>query len=424
MLQILLAFLALTLVSATGYGLYEQMALQQIMTEQRENIRRIDLAADGIQSRLVNFPGMNGYFAPGAVTGGTWARIPDGIGGNNKTVSGVDFLYCPVASASNEGSVASYGLNSDKSYSAILRTNPDGNGQVVVGSSGISLHSSVAALNPVAIIVSAAKSRSNPPSCEDVQIVNGKPYVPGGLARIISKPSQVASYGKNSFEFGPSSNVSFDDAVDQWISSNPSSVNFSLAGNMTFSSQSDLVTWGKFLSFLSSTGAKVSINGNGFTITAPTSDLFIPSSLSLANVGIIGPRVVIGTGDELIVKGSTIKSSGNLETLRILEGGKLSSWGSSIGDITGSDRSNQPSIISVGASFIFSDDGSVSGGSKVAASSTGSCWASIASDKNFTMSDDGIGSVSSPDSDLVTNEEDQTNYDLAKKTNFSKFGCL
>ena len=78
MLQIVLAIIGLSVVSAIGFITIEQFSIMNRMQEQRENTRRLDIAAEGLQGTLGRLPGIDTLVAPAPGTGDgiSWSVMP------------------------------------------------------------------------------------------------------------------------------------------------------------------------------------------------------------------------------------------------------------------------------------------------------------------------------------------------------------
>jgi len=447
MLQILLAFLAISIVSVTGYGLMEQLSLQQIMLDQRENARRLDVAAEAIQGRLVTMPGGVGVFAPSPATANTgWSAMPSNLGGINATVDGVPFVYCPIApvGGSPNGLVKS---PDGTSYAVQIRAG------VVVGSElghAKPFNPGIVAYKPVAFIIAAARGSNTPPSCGSVNERNGRPFVPGGLVKIVSQAGDVQGAGtvaSSSSEIYVSAEgggngrmagdaASIDDALQQWVNGKPASMTIHLVG--TAGSSITVVNaslWKTFADSLRASSSRLSIDGGNLTLVAPASQVGVPSSLSLSGVNIVGPTFVVEQGHELNVQngvvlqpgaggsGLFVQQGGRLNVTGVLRiGGSAQNGVESAGDVTITnggiagpgnwslgltnggrllassgmigDTSNRNAMTGLAVAGTWSVTSDVN--SRVAASSNGSCWAATDNaDVTFAWSGNGPGSTSS-----------------------------
>lgn len=441
MLQILLAFLAISIISTAGYGLVEQLSLQQIMSDQRENIRRLDVAAESIQARLVTMPGVDGVFAPAASTlGSGWSYMPAGLGGINTTVDGVQFQYCPYTpTIGNPNQEIRYADGT--TYGIQVKSG------VVVGADFGALPPGLSAYRPVAFVIAANKGVSAPPKCSDVRERNGRPFVPGGLVKVVSTPVNVSSgvgtIAASTSDIYVSSEgngsgrqndpASLDDALLQWARFKPAQMTIHLVGNVTASA----AAWSAFAPELAASSGRLTIDGANFSINAPAGQVPTSGVLSLLNVGISGPTFVVGegkvintrgnvilqpglggsglfvlTGGRLNVSNGTLRVAGNAEngveasgdvviatgaiaadtktwSLGIGQGGRLWSTNSTIGDP--SARNSQAGLVVSGTTSIVSDASSF-----VAAASSGNCWiSSLANDATFSAATNANGQGSS-----------------------------
>lgn len=447
MLQILLAFLAMSIISVAGFGLMEQLSLQQVMLDQRENARRLDVAADAIGGRLVTMPGVAGMLPPAPASAATgWSAMPSGLGGLNATVDGVPFVYCPIAPTL--GTVNSQITSPDgSSYGVQIR------GGVVVGSelgNTLALPAGITAYKPVAYIIAANRGTSAPPSCGQVRERNGRPYVQGGIVKIVSQPGAVQGAGTVSASASEiyvtpdgqgdgrmiGNAASIDDALRQWINGKPAVMTIHLVGGAgTTITVQDPNLWAAFAASLRSSSSRLIIDGGNATLVAPASQIGIPSTFSVSGLGLVGPTLVVEQGDEMNVQGNVVlqpsaggsglfvQQGGRLNitsgTLRIAgsagngveaagdvsvtngalagpgnwsialtNGGRLQAIGSTIGDT--SARNAQAGIVVAGAWGVTSD-----ANSNVAAAASGSCWgATDGSDATFAYSGNGQGQPS------------------------------
>ncbi len=446
MLQILLAFLAISIVSITGYGLVEQLSLQQIMVDQRENARRLDVAADAIAGNLVAVPGLDGVFAPAPNNpSSSWSRLPTTVGGINSTVAGIPFLYCPLGAGAGTPN-ATVNFADSSSYDIEVKAD-------VVVASNLAIHADLVDFKPVAFIIAAGRDQAAPPSCEDIEVRGGRPFVSGGLVKVVSRPSGALGEGSlasSTTDFyvhasgtgsgRANSPTSINDALAHWAKFRPSSMTIHLTSNVTASDP----VWTQFASQLASSPSRLTIEGNGFTFSAPAGAAGSPATLSLTNVSMAGPTFVVNQGDEVNVKGTVTlaPSSGgsgmlveqggrlNIANGALLIGGSATNGVESAGDViisnaviaagsgrdwslglsdggrlwskagiigSSSTRTNMGGLAVAGAWSVTSD-----GASQVAAGNNGSCWQALsANDATFAHSLNGIGAVSSVTSDPV-----------------------
>lgn len=451
MLQILLAFLAISIVSVTGYGLIEQLSLQQIMVDQRENMRRLDVAADAVQGRLVTMPGVEGVFAPAPLNQSTgWSYMPAGLGGINATVDGTPFVYCPVApvAGNNNVQVKSPG---GSSYGVEVKSG------VVVGSdygnvAGSAFKAGLTAYRPVAFIIAASRGSQTPPSCTDIGERNGRPFVSGGLVKIVSRPAGAVGPGtiaasSSDIYVATGSNgsgrlndpASIEDALLQWSNLRPSAMTIHLVGDVAVG---NVDVWNRFASTLGASASRLAIDGAGHSITAPGGQIRSSGVLSMSSLGLNGPTLVVDSGDVLNIQGDVVlqpstagsglyvqqggrlnvangtlriggaaqngveasgdvvvnagaiaSGSGTQWSLGLAGGSRLWSTGSVIGDA--SSRNGQAAIVVSGTSSVTSD-----AASRVVASSGNVCWSTLnADDATFSQSSNGAGARSSVNPD-------------------------
>lgn len=423
MLQILLAFLAISIVSVTGYGLMEQLSLQQIMLDQRENARRLDVAAEAIQSSIVGMGASGtGAFAPQPVLVAGFSQMPASIGGINRSVGNVPFRYCPVVVGANgaaflQGSAtpgASIALRNG-SYSFQV------NGSGLVTGASLSIPADVAAFHPVAFIISAGRGDSAPPFCDEVVIANGRPRVPGGLVRIVSQPSSTdvagasgraianlyVANGASGTGRSPNDPTSIQNAFRYWSESRPSSLTIHVSGAVSASTGD----WNALGNALAGNGGSLAIVGdaaNSGISGAPSQPLVVPAELSLRNILLPGVALRLESQSSLSLNGS----------------------------------------IELAPNAILSSGGRrVSGTAAIALSGSGYCWASEGNDATFIRS---TASNSSPvPPSAATGEEEpvivsdpsdpsyaasvqahnawrekMNQYQNARMTNLSNFTCM
>ena len=64
MLQIIFAIIGLTTAASIGFVIIQQIATQTIIQDQRENSRRLDVAAVALEGALGRLPGVDAVLAP------------------------------------------------------------------------------------------------------------------------------------------------------------------------------------------------------------------------------------------------------------------------------------------------------------------------------------------------------------------------
>ena len=340
MLQLLLTILAVTMASVMGYTLITQLELQNAAQDMRENSRRLDVASDALTARLGRLPNIDNLLAPAPNTTFGWSTLPLSISGVNSTVGGIRFLYCPIGYSSADNSMPGNGaltvtMGPSANYSARVRGN-------YVTNSNLSIDASLSGQRPVAILVAAGRRSSAPPSCSQVRIVNGRPVVEGGLARVISDHRDGnASFGAGEsmgVEFfvtdggagnglSPSSPTSLDAALRHYVTYRPASMSITIAGPVAVSGD----TWANFVSAsreselrLRVYGVAVSGIGNASITTTGSSPWYLPADTSIQGVSIANARLVVGDGDRLRISGNvTIAPGASVNAVEILEGGDL-----------------------------------------------------------------------------------------------------
>lgn len=444
MLQIILAIIGISMVSIIGFVTIEMLAIQSIAQDQRENVRRLDVAATSLQGRLGRLPGVDNLLAPLGIEGGSYYQLPVGVGALNSNIEGVPFLYCPLANLSNESLLSVPGAENepismpDASYD--IR---HASGFVV--SSSLAVDSNISQLNPVAFIISAGRSVDTPPSCANVQFVNGRAVVPNGLVRVVSLPSGVASTdngltGSVEFFVAPegsgdgtriNSPTTIDAALQHFTRYLPSNMTIHILDNVVPSN----TVWSSFVAASANSGASLRINGLGTDsrlISGSDGVWTVPASTVFENVAIVGPQIIVGSGDRLLniglieyfpsgspaqavlvntggefltrdatirftIGGNAISNNGTLDIRRstlfgngitsyinLNDGSELSLSTSLIGTNTfppslAAIRSNNPISVT-------SDSASIA-----TPSSSGVCWSGLANDLTFRFSTNGSG---------------------------------
>lgn len=318
MLQIILAFLAISIVSVTGYSLMEQISLQQIMLDQRENGRRLDVAAEALQASIVSMGASGtGSFAPAPSFSGGMSQMPASVGGINRSINNVPFRYCPVVVTPSGAAV----LQGETSGSSVaLKTGSydlQVNGSGLVTGASLSIPAEIAAFRPVAFIISAGRDGA-PSFCDEISIAqNGRARVPSGLVRIVSQPSVAdvagaagqsisnlyVSNGATGSGRSPNDPASIQSAMRYWSSGRPSSLTIHVADAVS-ASGSD---WDMFNAALAGNGGSLAIIGeaSGASISGgPASPLVAPGNLSLQNIGLPNVSIRLGAQSSLSLSGS------------------------------------------------------------------------------------------------------------------------
>lgn len=433
MLQLILAFLAITIVSATGYSLVEQVVVHQKVLEQRENARRLDAVAKSIESNLIAVSGVNGIFAPapGSVNGISWSTVPLGIKGITSSASGDPFLYCPVGRRTTNGNA---GLPEIDMPSGSYKIEVSGGG--VIASDLLSTYSS----SGVVAFVIAFKQGSKP-SCGDISFSGNRFSIPNGIVRpVYDGGSSTIGLKPGDTRAFVGSGVSIDQALAHWVSANPQTFDIVVSGDVVIS---DANVWSNFLSEISSRRSQLSFSapsGSNASITFPSSYINISSNLLIRSNGgtltFSGANLVIKQGGQLSTQGSVaIIGNSAAPAIAVEQGGRLNSSGSlamtglggtvingvlSAGDVSlsgadvssngqwsmsfatggrlstlnsviGSSANSLASLLSAGAWSIVSDNSS-----QVRQSASGDCWKSVGSnDVTFAFSNNGVGASSS-----------------------------
>jgi len=313
MLQLLLAILAITIASVTGWALVEQAHLQQVVSDQRETMRRLDVAAETIQGMAGSLPGSDAVLAPAPSMGSgayAYAQMPSNKGGFNATANSAPFLYCPLAGQTSTATPA-YALPGGSPFSVDLQ------GGLVIGSS---LAPAIpGSYHAIAVLVAARFDRDQPPSCAAISIgADGRPHVDGGIVRIISAPTGAGSgntIGRDTADIyvdatgagnGRYSNsaTSIDAALVHWIQFKPSAMTIHVIGTVSASPS----IWSDFAASMVHNGATLSITGapGSAIIGGASGYLPTPARLFISNVSLPGVNVQVGKGSSFSFEGSIL----------------------------------------------------------------------------------------------------------------------
>lgn len=345
MLQILLAVIGLTLVSALGLITVQQFALQARIQDQVENIRRLDIAAASLQGSLGKVAGINVLLAPAPrIIDDGYAILPAGIGAINQTVAGVPFLYCPVGKAITDAERNSISGVSAGNVQMNENFYPITLAQNFVIDDGLTFtdtarQPNIAGERIVAFIVAAGTRGTAPIDCNNIYVVDGKPVVSGGIVRAVSAPNDVTENNAASIDFwvAPNGNgtgrtqnspTSIDVALNYFVNNNPSQMTLNVIGVNTVSQP----VWARFSDSSTVSGATLRIIGISDTptlnLTAATA-WNIPASTVIQQMNIVGPTLIIGPGDTLTnsfnVSYTTTTGSGS--SILTLPGGKFVAGG-------------------------------------------------------------------------------------------------
>jgi len=292
MLNVIIGILLVSLASASGFMLIEQMSLTVAVADMRENSRRLDMAADAVSAKMGSPAGgiQSAIYVPAAKSGsGTYnyAQLPDSIPGIHTTVGGVPFRYCPYAPDTGAETVS-----------------PDG--YLMKGAHPS--NSDVAGFKPAGIIIAAGLKGATPAGCDDVRVVQGRLTVPGGLVRMISGVKGVADAqltDGSSFEMwvapdagGTGSDAehpaSLVSAMNVWKGKLPKSMVIHVSANAVFADGSGALA-GAFSMSSQPAGtirsSKLSIVSGGGAIIAANAT-FDPQG-GLALVGVSMPQTVL-----------------------------------------------------------------------------------------------------------------------------------
>lgn len=340
MLQLLLTILAITMASVMGYTLITQLELQNAAQDMRENSRRLDVASDALTARLGRLPNIDNLLAPAPNTTFGWATLPQSVSGVNSTVGGIRFLYCPIGYSGADDSMPGNGsLTVTMGPSASYATRVRGG---YVTNSNLAVDSSLTGQRPVAILVAAGRRGSTPPRCDQVRMVNGRPVVEGGLARVISDHRDgnaaigagesmgvefFVTNGGSGNGLSPSSPTSLDAALRHYVSYRPSSMSITVAGPVSVAGD----TWASFVTAsreselrLRLYGVALSGGGTASITTTGSSPWYLPADTSIQSVSIANARLVVGDGDRLRISGNVEIAPGSASNaVEVLEGGDM-----------------------------------------------------------------------------------------------------
>ncbi|MFZ3481742.1 hypothetical protein [Sphingomonas sp. 3-13AW] len=310
MLNIVIGVLLVSLASFSGWMLIEQMSLTLSVADQRENIRRLDMAADAVAAKLGSPAGANpgAIYAPAPMAGSgayPYTQLPDWIPGVHSTVAGVPFRYC--AYAPDKGAV---------------RISDAPNSYLLIGD--VVENVKLLPFQPAGIVISAGLNGSVPPACNDVDVVEGRVVVPGGLARIVSGVKSVSDAqltDGSSFEVwaapgaagrgtSPADPISLTAAMNVWKLKLPKSMVIHLPAGAVFADEGGTLS-GAFSMGSERAGtvrsSKLTIaSAGGSVIWADTA--FDPQgSLALSGVSMPQTVVVLGSFNSASFQGSQVK---------------------------------------------------------------------------------------------------------------------
>lgn len=307
MVQVVIAVLAITFAGVSGWILVEQTMLHEVASNQRENSRRLDLAADAVTGALGSVPGSEGLYAPLGSAGADWQELPANLGAVNETVAGIPFLYCPLGSANSAGSVE-VGFAGDESYTAETEA-----GFVVADD--LSLGSGYSRSAVAAFVVGAGRQVSAPPPCSSIQYLNGNFTVPDGIVRVVGRPQGrvTAETEKRPTEFYVSatsvdgngrsagSPVSIDKALEHWLTFRPTSMTLNIVGTATPSAS----VWSAFAPALAGSDAEFTVRSeSGGVLVTPAGQFPVTRDTTLSNVSISGSFPYVSGGDQLTINGN------------------------------------------------------------------------------------------------------------------------
>lgn len=377
MLNLLLSILTIAMASVMGFTLITQIELQNAAQDMRENERRLDAAADALTSRLGRLPNIDRLLAPEPNTSSAWATLPASISGVNSTVGGIPFLYCPLGYEYNDKYAFGQTSLTVKTGSTLWSNYTVWTRGGYVTDSNLKIDSELRWKRPVAILVAAGRKGSTPPRCEKVKMVNGRPVVEGGLARVIfdhrdanlyrgvSDPHNY-HYDYNNYpaeymysnlgqstgaEFYVANNgsgdglsidspTSLDAALSHFMTYKPVSMSIKIIGSVSIQS-GYYSNWWFFIQYYSKDStSRLKISGV-LSEGAPlpkiiTSDASvpweIPADTSIENVAFSNMLFIVGNGDRLRLSGKFENGAQGVQIgfpavdqnmIEVLEGGQL-----------------------------------------------------------------------------------------------------
>lgn len=338
MTQILLSIIAVVLASGAGILVMLNLRAQSTIIEHGNNEARLDEIASLLSRSVTRIPGSNHFALPAADTSGGWAQLPSSVTGNDNTFGDVPFAYCPVgrlstAELSGLSPVGTQQISMPEgSYSASTY------GGLVV-ETNVSLDSAVVSqLSPVGILTAAIGKAVMPPNCTDVKLVNGVPFVEGGMVRVISEPAGSANADVSKFggtaEFWVSDTgqgsglrrsepMQIDKALKYYVDYRPD--NFILnIGSYVHASDG---VWQSFIANTQSSGGSITFKGlaEGAAIRGVQAGLWpSPARLTIENLILYGPAIGVEAGDEVILSGAiSLSPSSSTYGIHVYPGGKL-----------------------------------------------------------------------------------------------------
>ena len=320
MLNVILGILMVSLVSASGFMLIENMSLQSAVDDLHENSRRLDVVADAITARLGTPAGASQgvLFAPaGVAQDGGMYTVPASVSAVKTSVSGQPFRYCPYAPDPSSAS-----------------------GSVVVSNDGYILKAPAAPAgipaDTAAVVISAGVRGAPAPACNDPSLafVNGRLTISGGMVRMIARTKAMSDAqltDGNSFEIwaAPGADGSGQDAshpgslskaMGIWTGRLPKSMIIHLVSASGGASAFEGVSFAPVPTAATSTNARNSklsiigetVDGSGNPVVASiaTSGVFqTVGSIALVNVSVPGASFRLGGGNAVSLDGgSTIGS--------------------------------------------------------------------------------------------------------------------
>lgn len=292
MLQIILAVLAISIVSFSGFAMVQQWSLQNDMQDVRENSRRLDLAARAIGGKLI--------WEDGKVLAPYGETVSDVVAGSvmiYQTVKGKPFRFCPIGPEA--------GIFNTTTNNETVLTSPDIHS---------SLSTSSARAQFAGIIIAGGVRGGDAPACSEAQFSGGKVVVMGGLARGIPRvgPDSLAEAAQySSLERTVSTDAELQDALDMWFTRQPKAMTINLTSSVSYVIDEGFLERGSLPEGTERDG-RLTIKGNGASILSASASggyvAFDPhGDVTLLNVSMPNTTLTLGSHNEAIV-GATIKS--------------------------------------------------------------------------------------------------------------------
>ncbi len=339
MMQILLTVIGLAMAAGAGYALILNFSTQSISSEVAVTTERLDLAAASIARMAKVIPGTDVLSPPAATYDAAvgYSTMPEASGPFDTRIDGVPFLYCPLGHLTNAQVAQLGGTTSGTLYMTSQSRGEVRYGSLVVQSAlSADIDAGVqTTFDPIAIIVAPDRDRTVPPSCNAVRLSGGRLVVTNGIARAVSNTRglekakgvldtiYVSSAGTGGGT-GPHDRASIGSALSYYAYMRPERLTISIADGVVASS----AAWTQFVSAAGGSSGSLAIVGETIgtsSLRAPSgSSLVIPENMSLRNIAIAGPHIVVQAGDKLTLTGRVDFYPGSSSAaVSVLKGGEL-----------------------------------------------------------------------------------------------------